>query len=225
MAGYTMQTTVDFSGDRDAIKRTSAAFRNSRELMERVGLLGLLSASRRVQAQVAQSEGTSTGRLQASLAKGGKDNLFAASDHQVDVGSNLRYAAQRHFGGTIYPASGDALAIPVNPYLKRHGIWPSELDPSRSILQFRPTKQSGKANIFGVLINPEDEGSRDRGSKGSRKRRTGKAKAPGGSSLPKGVLYVLAYLVRQEAKPFLYWSSEDAAVIDREIVPAWLARR
>lgn len=216
---YSLKTTVETSG-RKPFDTVSAAFRNPEKLMTRIGLFAQEQARSRIRAQVAQGEGISSGRLMASFEVGNPESIFEVNRHSVVVGTNLRYAAQRQFGGTIYPKDGDALAIPLDDKLKRHGIWPRELDPTRDILEFRPTKGTGKPNVFGVLVNPKE--TVETIDKRGRKR---KKQKPVLSGYPAGPLYALAYLVRQEANPFLYWSDADRQVIDREIVPAWLRGR
>ena len=140
---FGVQTTLEITGDKELLKRAAAKHRNPRPLMRQVGVLGMSSAVRRLQTVLKQSDdAVRSGRLAASLnvgpmGQGGNANsIFDLSNSMVTVGTNLLYAAQVHFGGTIMPRNAKALAIPLIPSLQRQQIGPLELDPTRELLQF-----------------------------------------------------------------------------------------
>lgn len=208
---------VEITGDRTLFERAAKAFREPKRLMQKVAVLALSSAGGRL-TQVLKQEGSiRTGRLAVSLAPGGDGNVFEISDFKLEVGTNLRYAAQVHYGGIIEPKNAKALAIPLTDDLKRAGIGPRELDPNRELLHFQPYKGS-KPNIIGLLVANEPLVL-----KGSKAIRQGgkKAKRQGGAL--SGALYALASSVTQEARPFLYFSEQDLAEINGKLVPDWLA--
>ena len=210
---YGVETRIEIGGDRDLFKRLSNTLRNPRELLESVGALGFNSAARRLE-HVLKDDGLRSGLLAGSLnvdAPGGgtEHTIFELSDHSVTVGSNLPYAAQVNFGGTILPKNAKALAIPLADKLKRSGEGPRDIDPTREILRFQPYTGS-KPNIFGLLI---DDGAELVGRQRKRRGRTVYGPGP---------LFALAYWVTQEPRPYLFWSDEDARRIEDELIPAWL---
>lgn len=69
------------------------------------------------------------------------------------VGTNLRYAAQRHFGGKLTPKAKKWLAVPVKPGMRRS---PSQV----AGLRWAPVRKPG--NVGGRLVRPV-------GRKGARK--------------------------------------------------------
>lgn len=211
---FATKTSLEFTGDWAQFPRAAERLDKPRELLRKIGVLGMSSSARRCQAAIAGREGISTGELYASLHAGAEGmpaegTIFDLGETEVIVGSNLPYAAQRNFGGIIEPKEAGALAIPVVDRLKRERLSPSELDPNRSILRFQPIT-GGKANVFAVLI---DEGSEPTGRQ--RKRRGSTAYGP-------GILYVLAYWVRQEGAFFMGWDREDERVIEEDLFPMHL---
>ena len=215
---FGVQTSLEITGDKELLKRAAAKHRNPRPFMRQVGVLGMSSAVRRLQTVLKQSDdAVRSGRLAASLnvgpmGQGGNANsIFDLSNSMVTVGTNLVYAAQVHFGGTIQPKNAKALAIPLIPSLQRNQIGPLELDPTRELLQFIPIT-GNKPNVFGLLINPEVERT------GKQKHKRGALpKIQGIPSIPPGPVYVLAWWVTQSPSPYLYWSDEDK----REIGLLW----
>jgi len=202
-----LNMTMSITGDREMFERASKAFRNPKPLMRKVGTQALSSAVRRLP-QVLKSEGAiRTGRLGASLAPGGEGNVFEINDLTALVGTNLPYAAQVQFGGTIVPREAKALAIPLDDRIARQGIGPREFDPSGELLRFVPVKSS--PNIIGLLVMDEEV---DFG---------GTLKFGGNGE----AMYALAQWVTQEARPYLYFSDEDRRAINEELVPAWLEGR
>lgn len=222
--GLGLRVTVTRSGDVEMLPRTQLRLRRPRTFMTAVGVQLMSSAVRRLPSVLSQSDGAiRTGKLAASLtpisaiaslppplrsvfqtrgpvpgskaAEGLLHNIFRSSENTVTVGSNLRYAAQVHHGGTIYPEKADALAIPLTPQLKREEISPSR-HPQKERLFFVP-HEGGKPNVFGLLFL-------------NRKR-----KEP-------LLLYALAHLVKQKARPFLYADDEDRRVIAEELWPRFL---
>jgi len=201
-------------------ERASAVLRGPRKLLRQVGVLGMSSAVRRLPDVLNKSnDGVRSGRLMSSIragvsGNGGGDTVFNLSDAMVEVGTNVPYAAQRQYGGPIFPTGGHkALAIPVPIALKRSGESPRDLDPNRTILQFVPIY--GHRNIVGKLVDGGVEGPLE---KGKRKREAKTAYGP-------GTLFLLASYVEQEGTPFLYWSDEDKRVIDEELWPKFLGVR
>lgn len=201
---FSIKITIDRSGDTTLFERASRRLRNPRDMMRKIGVLIMSSAVRRLENVLRKdSDAIRSGRPAASLrvspqGQGSGDTIFSLSDTEVEVGSNLPYAAQVHFGGTIFP-KGNALAIPMDPRLRRLGISPRELpDDQIKRLFFRPSK-SGKPNVIGVLLLAP-------------KSKRGKVK----------LLYTLALLVRQRPRPFLFVDEEDQQVMREAIFPAHL---
>ena len=195
----TVKTSIRVQGDAaDLLKQASTGLRSPREFLSRVGVLGMSSSVRRLGEVTIQEEGSiRSGRLGASLRSSvnGGDTVFELSDTQIEVGSNVPYAAQVHHGGTILPKPGNkALAIPLTTQLKRDHLSPSDIDPQRQLLTFIPITGM-KPNVVGVLVD---------GGKG-RDGKTTPAKTPYGP----GILFIIAYWVTQEPRPFLFWSEED----------------
>lgn len=212
---YSMEISVDVSGDRELFERVSKKMRSPRRLMQMIGVHAMGQATGRLAEVLSADSESRTGRLAASLAvspggAGNPDSIFELEEFGVVVGSNVPYAAQVHFGGIIEPAEMKALAIPLLPVLQRQQVWPRDIDPEREILQVIPYT-GGKPNVFGLLINPEKE-------------LTGRQTKTRGSleQYPPGPLYALASRVTQEARPFLYWDDQDERVLNEELVPAYL---
>jgi len=172
--------------------------RNPRPLLRAVAILGMGSATVRLNDVLGKKskDAVRTGRLAASLMVGDADSVFELGEYQVEFGSNLPYAAQVQYGGTIMPREAKALAIPIPVELKRSRLWPKDF--AEGILQFVPYAGS-KPNVFGLLFDPE-----------------------GTAGYGKGPLYALAYWVTQEPKPFLYFSGEDVRIINEELWPKFL---
>ena len=199
--GLTM--SIEISGDKEMYARVADAMRKPREFMEAVGVYAMSRAVERLETVLRQdADAIRTGRLAASLTVGGgrfgsnPDTVWNLSDTTIECGTNLVYAAQVQYGGDIFPVNAKALAIPLTPKLKRAGLWPSELDPNRDVLQFVPI-QGG--NVIGLLIDEEGE-----------------------TAYGPGPLYALARWVTQEARPYLYFDAEDVRVINEELWPAHL---
>ena len=170
-----------------------------------VGVLGMSSSHARLQTHVSAEEGISTGKLAASLAvteqgAGGEGTIFELEDDRVQVGSNLPYAAQKHYGGTIRPKPpGKALAIPLLDRIKRSGIGPGEADPNREIYDFVPVAGGVSGDVIGVLVDSEglfgEEGEAH---------------------------YALASEVYQEGWRFMGWDGEDERTIEEDIWPRYM---
>ena len=182
------------------------SLRDMRQLCEQVGVQLMSHAGERLTSVLKQGDAVRSGLLSASLnvgtgGGGTGDTVFEISDLKAVVGSNLRYAAQVHYGGTIVPVNAKALAIPLNDRLQRGGIGPRELDPTGEKLTFLPAK-GGKPNATGVLIDDTGE--------------LGYGKEP---------LYALRTSVPQPARPYLLVDEEDERVIAEEILPEHLGRQ
>lgn len=217
----TLVTTVRFDGDRDFAAHASAALRGGRRsLFQAIGQLGMASAGQRLTTVLRQDGAVRSGRLAASLrggatGRGGPDTIFDATNEQVEVGSNLRYAAQVHYGGTIYPKPPNkALAIPLTDKLRRAGESPSDVDPDRILLTFVPKRTP--SNVIGYLV----DFGQARTLKSGRLAKGTSRQTPYG----KGALFALASFVTQTPRPFLYWSDADVRTINDELVPTWLRR-
>ena len=203
---FAVETRIEIGGDRKLFERVSNSLRNTRELFERIGVLGMSSAARRLEQVLSDDpDAVRTGRLAASLRasrQGGSspDTIFELGAFEVTIGSNVPYAAQVHFGGRIEPTGGrKAIAIPLLAQIKRSGIWPSEADPQRNILTFVPVDGGAKGNVIGLLVDEE-------GLFGQ----AGEA------------LYLLARYVDQEPRPFLFWDDDDRRTIENRLIPVWL---
>lgn len=113
---------------------------------------------------------------------------FEVSATGVKVGTNLKYAAQRHFGGILEPKNARALAIPlpdVPRSMRRPRRWGDRL------FMVKPTK--GDANTVGILAT--------QGRKGE--------------IIPR---FVLRRQVEQPARPFIVAQDEDLALLSRRLV-------
>ena len=122
-----------------------------------------------------------TGRLQRSVT-------YRASRERLEIGTNLRSAAQRHFGGDLVPKVAKTLAVPcsgVPPTRRRPKSWPD--------LVFIPSKTKG--DTVGVLAS--------------------KPRRKGGKFVAR---FVLKKKVHQEARPFLMFQDEDMAYVSRRLV-------
>lgn len=124
---FAVTTTVTITGDREMFERASKAHRNFRPLLKQIGVLAMARGVERLETVLSDNaDAVRTGRLAASITAGttgtgGGDTVFTLSDSRVEVGTNLVYAAQVQFGGTILPVKGKALAIPLDPRLQRLG--------------------------------------------------------------------------------------------------------
>ena len=190
---FSVKTTMTITGDKNKFRRSADRMRNLERFMGEVGNLGVSSSLRRLNEAVSQNDGLSTGLLGASLA------VFEVSIDEVTIGSNLPYAAQRNFGGTIYPITAKALAIPLDDRIKRLGLGPRDVDPQREILHFVPAHGGRKGNIIGLLVDGE-----------------------GAFGTPDKALYALATSVFQPGAFFLGWDDEDVRTIERDIFPRYL---
>ncbi len=210
--------TVTIKRSSDRFDRARAAFRDPKRLLARVGTLATSSAVRRLSTVLKDDSEVRTGRLGASLGRNGAGNIFELSNDHVRVGTNLPYAAQVHYGGTIKPKNVKALAIPLNARLARQGIGPREFDPSGELLKFVPYKGS-KPNIIGLLVADEDiefESTIKRGKRAGQKRIM---------TIGEGPLFALASEVTQEPRPYLYFDDADIREIHTKLYPEWLAGR
>jgi len=205
---YSRSISIDLTGDKELFERVSKRFRKPRELLRLIGVHVMGQATHRL-TQVLGMGGENavrTGPLPASLnvspsGQGSADTIFELSDERVEVGSNLRYAAQVHYGGRIVPKPPHkALAIPLPLRVKRNELWPSELDPDREVLDFVPKRGGASGNVIGLLVDTEGEFGFGEGE----------------------ALYALAKHVDQEGKPYLYGDDEDRRIINEELVPEWL---
>jgi len=193
-----IRTRIDVSGPAGDLAEIGRRIRSPRPLLRAVAILGMDSATVRLNDVLGKKskDAVRTGRLAASLMIGDADSVFELGEYQVEFGSNLPYAAQVQYGGTIMPREAKALAIPIPVELKRSRLWPKDFE--EGILQFLPYTGS-KPNVFGLLFDPEGE-----------------------LGYGKGPLYALAYWVTQEPKPFLYFSDEDVRIINEELWPKFL---
>lgn len=200
-----LKVTLNVSGDRMLFERTSERLRNTRPLLKIIGEFGVSQAQERLTKVLKPDSAVRTGNLPASLT------VFEVTNSKVVYGSNLVYAAQVHFGGTILPRDAKALAIPLLPALQRQQLSPRDLDPNREFLKFIPYTGS-KPNVFGLLINPkEDLTGRQRKARG---------RLPG---YPPGPLFALAYWVTQKPRPYLFLDEDDQRTLREEIWPDWLS--
>ena len=182
---YAFRTTLKVSGDVGVHDRLGKAY--SPESMRRFhDVVGTYLAGQlrdRLKAQVSSRQLRSPGLRQAlaqpATAAGG---VYEANESHVVVGSNLPHAAQVHFGGTIRPVRGKALAIPLTDQLKRSGRWPSDF--GRDELAFVPSEES--SGVVGFLF-----------AKTAKGRRRGKP------------LFMLVTKVTQRARPYAYIDGND----------------
>ena len=138
-----------------------------------------------------------TGRLRNSIT-------HEVRGRSVRVGTNVRYAPVRHFGGTI-EAKDKALAIPVevSQSRRRPKHYPN--------LVWRPTKNRRFVGMLG-----EELAVRTRGANGRFQT----------SSTGRWVTrFLLARQVKQPARPFLLFQADDLAWMERETVQHILEAR
>ena len=110
------------------------------------------------------------------------------TDRKLEVGSHLKYAAQRQFGGELTPTTAKALAVPlpgVPVTMSRPRAWGNRL------FKLPPDKADPESR--GILA----------------------VDGPGGQPKP---IFALRARVRQPARPFLVWHPEDLAWISRAVV-------
>jgi len=195
MAG--IEVTVELTGDRGMLERGSKALRNLRPYLEKVAVYGMAAAQQRLLERLSPHEDAVTsGHLVNSLTIGGPESIYELEDNQAVYGSNLPYAAQVNYGGTIWPDTAKALAIPLTPRLKRDRLWPRDIDPGREILRFVPYT-GARPNIFGLLVDdPQPLTGRQR-------------KARGSTIYGPGPLFALAHWVHQEGKHFMELTEAD----------------
>ena len=131
-----------------------------------------------------------TGRLRNSIT-------HEVRGRSVRVGTNVKYAALRHFGGTIV-GRDKALAIPVevSQSRRRPKHYPN--------LQWRPTRNRRFVGMLG-----EELAVRTRGANGRYK------KSGSGRWVTR---FLLARQVVQPARPFLMFQADDLAWMERETV-------
>jgi hypothetical protein len=209
-----IRTRIVVSGPAGDLAEIGRKMRNPRPLLRAVGLMGLQSGVVRLKDVLGKKskDAVRTGFLAASLHLGRADNVFELGDYQIEFGSNLPYAAQRQFGGPIYPTEGHkALAIPLPVELKRAKLWPKDFE--KGILHFVPVN---RGNLIGLLVDAGDE--EERTDKRGRKRTRVVKRTPYGP----GPLFALVREVWQEGDPFLYFSDEDVRVINEELWPKFL---
>ena len=111
---------------------------------------------------------------------------------ELRVGTNVRYAKQFHFGGTIKPVKAKALAIPAQPGSQRRPRHYGDLSYAPPV--------NGDSDSRGVL---------------GRRVRRGRGKARKMTFIP---LFYLRAKVEQDPRPFLLWQAEDIAYAERELV-------
>jgi len=197
----TVTVTID---PPELVSHLAAKHRNPRALMKVIGVLGMTTMSRRLQASYESGDNAyRTGRLNASFAVGHPDGHYSLERMAVEVGSNVPYAAQMNEGGTIRPKPPNkALAIPLPPSLKRRAAggagWPRDLDPAREHLTFVPIL---RGTVLGLLVDPKNEFG------------FGKDAA----------LYLLMRSVTHKPKHFAKW---DAKALDEaaELYGEWILR-
>ena len=200
---YSIQTSVEVVGDDLLFIRASERLRDMRGFLTKVNVQLMGSAVKRLIDGYSPENKIRSGFLAASMRVGSTgtggsgDTIFEVGDDYGEVGSAMPYAAQHHFGGTITPVSGKALAIPLPDSLKRAGLWPRDLDPGRDKLTFIPEDDGG--NVRGYLV--DDEGTMEFG---------------------KGPLFVLVAHVTQEPRPFLLVGDEDLDAIVTDLWPQHL---
>ncbi len=192
--GLALTTRWQVTGDVDAFETRADTHRDLRPVLVALGVYLMGAAQDRLVRGLAMSEGgVRSGRLTASLhvgaagQAGSGDSMFELSAGSVEVGTNVPYAAQRQFGGTIRPKPPlKCLAVPLVDALKRDALWPRDLDPNHEILVRLPSRSGG-----GVLIDPENE-----------------------LGYGTGPLFFLAREVHQEGLEFVGISEADAEEID-----------
>lgn len=122
MAGIRISITPDPRDMAQVVRSLNALKRvggKPRRALGRTGLFIRREAQRLLRARV-KEWGPHTGKLAKSLT-------MLLDDLSVIVGSNLIYAAIQQLGGEIRPKGHPYLAIPVQPHLRRAGVWPRDL--------------------------------------------------------------------------------------------------
>ena len=115
------------------------------------------------------------------------------------VGTNLEYAAQRHFGGVI-KAKDKALAVPLDPRGRKK---PSDYEN----LRWAPAKNA-RPGVRGFLVEPDGY----KGRKGHRKP-------------VYRYRFILLAKIEQPARPFLMFQPEDIAFAEAALAQHLMGRR
>lgn len=207
----TLKTELVLTGG-DLLEKARRAHLSMRPLMKQIGVLGMSSAVSRLQNLKQEKGGVRSGGLMASLQAGqrekdGGNTIFKATETYAEFGTNVRHARIRHFGGTIKPKNGKALAMPLTKKLQRDQMWPRDYDPGRTKLKFVPIN---RGNVLGLLVEWGEE-----------KKKTLKS---GVTKFRRKIdpLYLLLRSATQEATPYMYWSDEDVRRVREELWPKHL---
>lgn len=206
MGGVNFDMHVDDKPVRDALERLSKAACDPSPAMRHIGLHQIRSAGRRLRARE-RDWGPRTGRLEKSLT-------MEVDGASVTVGSAEAYAAIQQEGGRIKPKN-KYLALPVDPLMRRRGVWPSDLPPKS--LKFTPVAEIriGSHSWIGpALLRRESTEAEKRltGAQGRDASGRFAKKGQGGGSLKVGeVLFALVKGVEIDPDPYLVFGPDEQA--------------
>ncbi len=189
---------------REAFARLAAAGRDQRRVLGRIGLYVRSRAQQRIR-QRPRDWGPPTGRLSKSLA-------MVVSASAVRVGSNLVYAAIQQMGGVVRPKRGKFLAIPVDPTLKRRGVWPRDLPSDSMVYAPESDIMLGGKRYFGpALVRAEAVTAPGRLKKDGTRGKDRVIRKKG------EVMFALVRRVTIKGRPYLMFDSEAQAFAFSEI--------
>lgn len=135
MAGVQLRIDVDDREVRDALKRLRKNAAATQAAFEDIGSMIVSSTQQRIESEKASPDGVpwpslaaSTQRKRARAGRAPGDMLrfdgdlyrsitYLASDEDVVVGTNRRYAALQQLGGTPDMKNPGARAVPARPFL------------------------------------------------------------------------------------------------------------
>jgi len=186
-----IEIKADDKALRAAFERLSKAGGDLRQPLGRIGLYVRREAQRRLRSRP-NEWGPKSGRLSQSLA-------MRVDADAVRVGSPLVYAAVQQLGHPgIRPKRGKYLAIPVDPGIRRRGVWPRDLPRGdlkfvmRAEIRIGSHSWTGPALVRASDPPPAGKGKKKRAAKGD-------------------VMFALVKQVRIKGRPYLLFDQPAQA--------------
>lgn len=195
----------------DAFKRLMRFGGDQRQVLGRLGLFMRRDAQRRLRRRP-KDWGPSTTRLSKSLA-------MRLDRFSVTVGSNLVYAAIQQLGGTVLPKRV-YLALPVDPQIRRRGVWPRDMPPDSLKFVRAANIRIGSHSWTGpALVRASDQelqtSADGAGVDDGSPRRRRRPVRPAGE-----VLFALVRRVKIRGRPYLVFDENTKAFLIREVTRA-----